>query len=197
MISKTSIIYENVELGTNVIIEDNCIIGAPVYNREVRKTVIGDNAIIRAGTVIYAGNIIGSGFQTGNKANIRENNKIGDNVSVGTLTVIEHDVLIKNNVRIHSQAFIPEYCELHENAWIGPNVVLTNAKYPAHPDAKQNLSGVIVSENARIGANSTILPGITIGRSSLVGAGSVVCKNVEAGTVVAGNPAKYIKDNNY
>ena len=83
--------------------------------------------------MIYAGNVIGRNFQTGNKVNIRESNRIGDNVSVGTLSVIEHHVEIGDSVRIHTQAFIPEYSVLEEGCWIGPNVVLTNAKYPAVP----------------------------------------------------------------
>jgi len=73
------------------------------------ETILGSQALLRSHTVIYAGNIIGDSFQTGNKVNIRELNRIGDNVSVGTLSVIEHHVEIGNNVRIHSQAFIPEF----------------------------------------------------------------------------------------
>ena len=80
--------------------------------------------------MIYAGNVIGRNFQTGNKVNIRESNRIGDNVSVGTLSVIEHHVEIGNNVRIHTQVFIPEFSVLEDGCWIGPNVVFTNAKYP-------------------------------------------------------------------
>jgi acetyltransferase-like isoleucine patch superfamily enzyme len=129
--------------------------------------------------------------------NIRELNEIGDDVSVGTLSVIEHHVTIGNNVRIHSQVFIPEYSVIEDGAWLGPNVVLTNAKYPASPEAKANLKGPLIMAKARIGANATILPGVTIGRNALVGAGSVVVKDVPEGAVVAGNPArviKYVKD---
>ena len=61
---------------------------------------------------------------------IRENNVIGNSVSIGSHTVIEHDVIVEDNVRIHSQAFIPEYSILKKCSWIGPNSVLTNAKYP-------------------------------------------------------------------
>lgn len=196
MIAKTAIVYPHVKLGKNVVIEDYCIVGIPSKNMDEGnlETVIGDNSVIRAHTIIYAGNKIGNGFQTGNKANIRELNTIGNNVSVGTLSVVEHHVVIEDNVRIHTQAFIPEFCILKEDSWIGPNVVLTNAKYPQSPNVKNELIGPVLEKGAKIGANSTLLPGVVIGENALVGAGSVVTQNVDATTVVAGNPARKLKD---
>jgi acetyltransferase-like isoleucine patch superfamily enzyme len=189
------IIHAGVSLGVNTVVEEFCIIGSPPrgYNAGELETVIGDGSHVRSHTVIYAGNRIGRNFQTGNKVNIRELNTISDDVSVGTLSVIEHHVDIGNHVRIHSQVFIPEYSILEEECWIGPNVVLTNAQYPASPDAKKNLKGPIIRRRAKIGANVTILPGVVIGEDALVGAGSVVVRDVPAGAVVVGNPAKIIK----
>jgi acetyltransferase-like isoleucine patch superfamily enzyme len=143
--------------------------------------------------VIYAGNRIGENFQTGNKVNIRESNEIGNNVSIGTLSVIEHHVRIGNGVRMHSQVFVPEFTVIEDDAWLGPNVVITNAKYPLSPGVKDTLAGPLVKKGAKIGANSTILPGIVIGENALVGAGSVVVKDVPPGAVVIGNPARVIK----
>ena len=196
-VSETAIIYPNVSLGNNVIIEDFCIIGLPFNRIKEEKTVIGDGAIIRSGTYIYAGNKIGKNFRTGNKVNIRELNVIGDNVSIGTLSVIEHNIIIHNGVRIHTQAFIPEYTIIEKNCWIGPNVVFTNAKYPKHPKVKENLKGAYIQKNVKIGANTTLLPGVVIGKHSLIGAGSVVIKNVASGLIVAGSPAKQIRKVDY
>jgi acetyltransferase-like isoleucine patch superfamily enzyme len=195
MISKTAVIHPSVKLGKGCQIEDFVIIGAlpKGYSPDSLETAIGDNAIIRSHTVIYAGNVIGNDFQTGNKANIRELNQIGDYVSIGSLSVVEHHVNIGNGVRIHSQAFIPEYTVLEESSWIGPNVVFTNAKYPLSKLVKQMLHGVHVKEKAKIGANVTLLPGIVIGENALVGAGSVVTKDIPDNAVAVGNPAKIIK----
>ena len=189
-------IYKSVKLGSDSIVEDYCVLGVPPRGKIAGEieTRIGPGAHIRSHTVIYAGNMIGKNFQTGNKANIRELKDIGDNVSIGTLSVIEHHVKIGNNVRIHSQVFIPEYSVLEDNTFLGPNVVLTNAKYPFSPGAKHNLKGPIIKQKAKIGANSTILPGVVIGRNALVGAGSVVTRDVPDNGVVVGNPARLIKD---
>jgi acetyltransferase-like isoleucine patch superfamily enzyme len=189
-------IYKAVELPPDAVIEDFVILGVPPRGHKEGdlKTIIGPNAQIRSHTVIYAGNQIGKGFQTGNKVNIRELNEIGDNVSIGTLSVVEHHVKIGNNVRIHTQVFVPEYSVLEDDSWLGPNVVLTNAKYPVSPGVKNSLKGPIIKKGAKIGANATILPGVVIGQNALVGAGAVVVKDVPDGGVVVGNPARMIKN---
>ena len=197
MIAATAVILPGVKLGRNVVVEDFCIIGARFSGYNGEQTVIGDGAVIRSHTVIYAGNRIGNGFQTGNKANIRELNTIGDRVSIGTLSIVEHHVLIEDGVRIHSQAFVPEYCVLKAGCWIGPGVVLTNARFPLHPDAKNELRGATLERGAKIGAGCTLLPGVTIGEGALVGAGSVVSEDIPAGKIAYGNPARARRDIQY
>ncbi|NIR50632.1 transferase [candidate division KSB1 bacterium] len=188
-------ILKGVKLGADCLIEDYCIIGVPPRGAAEGelKTVIGAMSHLRSHSVVYAGNQIGENFQTGNKVNIRELNRIGDRVSIGTLSVVEHHVDIGNNVRIHSQVFIPEYSILEDNVWIGPNVVMTNAKYPLSPGVKEHLKGPTIKRGAKIGANATILPGVVIGENAVAGAGSVVVKDVPVGMVVVGNPARVIK----
>ena len=187
---KYNFFYPGTNFGKNPLVQKNCIFNSSFFKNNI---FIGDNCFIRSGTTIYAGNKIGHNFVTGNKVNIRENNSIGNNVSVGTLSIIEHSVKIGNDVRIHSGAFIPEFSIIEDSAWIGPRVVLTNSKYPARDDSKEKLSGVYISKKAIIGANVTILPGVTIGENSVIGAGSVVTKDVEDNVIFAGNPASFIK----
>ena len=195
-LAKTAKIYKNVKLGDKAVVEDFVIIGKPPEGKKEGElvTVIGDNAIIRSHTVIYAGNKIGNNFQTGHAANIRELNVIEDNVSIGTKSVVEHHVMIEEGVRIHTQAFIPEFSVLKKESWVGPNVVFTNALFPTAPSVKDNLKGPVLCERAIVGANSTILPGINIGEGALIGAGSVVTRDVESNAIVIGNPTKKIKN---
>jgi acetyltransferase-like isoleucine patch superfamily enzyme len=171
------------------------IIGQPPRGQMpgTAPTHIASGAWINSHTVIYSGNKIGSNFHTGHGVLIREENTIGNDVSIGSGTNVEHHVHIGNRVRLHSNVFVPELSVLEDDCWLGPNVVLTNAKYPASSTTKEELVGAYVETRAKIGANVTILPGIRIGAGALVGAGAVVTANVPPGTVVVGNPARIIK----
>jgi len=153
---------------------------------------VGAGCVIRSHSVIYAGNVIGVGLQTGHHVVIREENTIGDQVSIGTHSIIEHHVTIGNKVRLHSRVFVPEYTLLEDGCWLGPGVMVTNARYPISQGAKDRLEGAIIEAGAIIGANSTLLPGVRVGSRALIGAGSVVTKNVPPGAVMVGSPARQI-----
>jgi acetyltransferase-like isoleucine patch superfamily enzyme len=185
-------IYPNVQLGPDVVLEPPCILGKPPRGREPGELalIVGPGAIIRPFTTIYAGTVIGRGFQTGQGTSIREDNVIGDDVSVGTNAVLECRNRIGSHVRIHSNCFL-EWVTLADYVFIGPNVVFTDDPHPMKcPRFADCLGGATVQAYARIGANSTLLPGVLIGRHALVGAGSVVTRDVPDGAVVAGNPAR-------
>jgi acetyltransferase-like isoleucine patch superfamily enzyme len=187
--------YSGVVLGSDCVIGDYCVLGEPPRGKSNGElaTVIGAGAVIRSHTVIYAGNRIGARFQTGHGALVREENEIGDDVSIGSHSIVEHHVVIRRGARLHSNVFVPEYSILEEDCWLGPNVVVTNARYPRSRSAKEELKGAHILRGAKIGANATLLPGVTIGENALVGAGAVVVRDVPPGAVVAGNPARVIK----
>jgi len=188
-------VYPNVDLGAGTVLDELVVVGVPPMGKAAGDvaTRIGANGLVRSGTVIYAGNVIGDDFCTGHGVLIREFNEIGDRVSVGSHTIVEHHVRLADGVRIHGNAFIPEYLVLEAGAWVGPGVVFTNARYPTAPDVKENLRGPQLRAGARIGANATLLPGVVIGKGALVGAGAVVVRDVPSGAVVVGNPARIIE----
>jgi acetyltransferase-like isoleucine patch superfamily enzyme len=190
-----NIIYLNVETGNNTVIDAPCIIGKPpgecADGEKLLK--IGANAHIRPFTTIYAGSVIGDNFRTGQGVSIREDNIIGNHVSVGTNSVLEFGNRIGDYSRIHSSCFM-EMVTIGRYVFVGPNVVFTDDPHPMGcPHYKECKGGAIVEDFARIGANSTILPGVRIGRNSLIGAGSVVVRDIPPGSVAVGNPARVIK----
>ncbi len=188
-------IFSNVRFADEPQVGEFVIVGEPPRGRQPGEleTRVGARAVIRSHTVIYAGNVIGDDFQTGHGVLVREENQIGNNVSIGSHSIVEHHVRIGDNVRLHSNVFVPEFSILEDDCWLGPNVVVTNARYPRSRSVKEQLRGAHIKRGAKIGANATLLPGVTIGENALVGAGAVVTHDVPDGAVVVGNPARVLK----
>jgi len=127
--------------------------------------------------------------------------EIGDNCKIGALVEIRKDVKIGKNCKIQAFAFIPEKVIIEDGVFIGPHVCFTNDKYPKAINPNGSLreaddweaTPTLVKKGANIGANATILCGVTIGEFATVGAGAVVTKDVPPRTTVVGNPARILR----
>ena len=126
--------------------------------------------------------------------------EIGDNTKVAAFVEIQKGVKIGKNCKIEPFAFIPTGVMLEDGVFVGPCVCFTNDKHPMETDKYGNLktaddwkvTETVVKKRASIGANATIVCGITIGENSTIGAGSVVTKDIPADSIAVGNPAKVI-----
>lgn len=118
--------------------------------------------------------------------------KIGANCNICAHVLIENDVVIGDNVTVKSGVQLWDGLRVEDNVFIGPNVTFTNDLYPRSKVYPEQFLTTIVKEGASIGANATILPGITIGKSSMIGAGAVVTRSVPPNAIVQGNPARIV-----
>lgn len=217
-ISSTAILRENIIIGNNVVIEDDvfidhnciirnnvrvkrgswvgaqCILGEYIssffdgFDEDMPPLVIGENSLIRSGTIVYCNNELGSNLQTGHRVTIREKTITGHHVRIGTLSDIQGNCSIGNYVNIHSNVHIGQHSIVKDFAWLFPYVVLTND--PTPPSLQPN--GVVVDEFAVVSTGSIVLPGVHIGKDALVGASANVTKNVPAEMIAVGNPAKVV-----
>lgn len=179
-------------IGSDARIFEPVTLGFPSRGNLSRKTfpgtTLGKNALLRSGTILYCDVTIGDDFQTGHNVMIREHTRIGNGVAIGTATVIEGHTSIGDHVSIQSMVYIPTETEIGNRVFIGPNSVLTNDKYP--PRNIGGLKGPVIMDDAAIGGNVTILPGIRIGAGALVAAGAVVTRDVPEGMLAVGSPAR-------
>lgn len=124
---------------------------------------------------------------------VLEGAKIGNDCNLCAHTFVENDVVIGDRVTIKSGVYLWDGIQLGDDVFVGPCVAFTNDKFPRSKQYPESFSKITVHDGASIGANATILPGVTIGRNSMIGAGAVVTKDVPENAVVVGNPAKIIK----
>jgi UDP-2-acetamido-3-amino-2,3-dideoxy-glucuronate N-acetyltransferase len=117
---------------------------------------------------------------------------IGENCNINCHTFIENDVVIGNNVTVKSGVFLWDGLFIEDNVFIGPNATFTNDKFPRSKQYPDGFQKTRLANGSSIGANATILGGVTVGSFAIVGAGSVVTKDVPAHALVVGNPAKQV-----
>jgi len=195
-IGDNSVVYDNVEIGDNSIICDQCVIGEPLasYYKEMDytnpSTVIGSDALIRSHSVIYAGCTIGGSFSSGHHITIRENTVIGNHCSVGTLCDIQGNVKIGNYCRLHSSVHISQTCSIGDFVFLYPFSVMTNDPCPPSREVK----GGYIGSYTQVGVHVVILPGLQVGQNCLIGANSVVSKNVPEFSLVMGDPMRVVMD---
>lgn len=181
-----------IKIGRNKKIERNAVLGYANGGRKIKDKdlIIGDNPIIRSGTVIYFGSKIGDNLETGHNVVIREENKLGDNVSVWSNTVIDYGCIIGNSVKIHTNVYVAQFTVIEDGVFIAPGVIMTNDPCPV---CTKCMKGPTIRSGAKIGANVTLLPHISIGEFSLIGAGSVVTRDIPPYSLAYGCPAKVVK----
>jgi acetyltransferase-like isoleucine patch superfamily enzyme len=178
-----------VRIEPGLVVDDDVTLGYASSRAAADSLVLGPNARLRSGTVIYAGSQIGEDFQTGHHVIVREGTRIGDHVSVWSNSVIDYGCVIGSRVKIHCNCYVAQFTELEEEAFLAPGVTIANDLFPGQASSASAMAGPLVRARAQVGANVTILPYVVIGEGAIVGAGSVVSHDIPPGMVAYGNPA--------
>lgn len=181
-----TIIHDHVVIGDGSFIGSHCELGVPTPLSEGKPLIIGKNSNIRSHSIFYEGSSFGDRLITGHRVTVRELTVAGENLQIGTLSDIQGHCQIGNFVRTHSNVHIGQKSKIGNFVWIFPYVVLTNDPHPP----SNVLKGCEIGDYSVVATMSVILPGVKIANHSLIGAHSLVSKDVAAHTVVAGVPAK-------
>lgn len=220
-IAENSIIKKNVTIGKNciignyVVIHDGSIVGDDVRiddhaiigkqpmraKRSIFKeqtlppTQIDNNCLIGAHAVLYAGCTVAQHVLIADTAAIRENVTIGEYTIVGRGVTIENLCKIGKKCKLETGCYITAYSQIEDYCFIAPKVTTTNDNFLGRTEERfKHFKGITVKRGGRIGGGAVILPGIEIGEDAVVGAGSVVTRNVPPGKVYVGAPAKYFRN---
>ncbi|MBV0923079.1 acetyltransferase [Halomicroarcula limicola] len=174
-------------IGSNCRIAESAQLLPP--DGEQSPASIGDDSVIRGGTILYPDVVVGDRLQTGHNALIREETTIGHDAVVGTQTVIDGQCDVGDEVSMQTGVYVPPQTTIGNRVFLGPRAVLTNDPYPLRRGG--DLRGPTLEDDVSIGANATILPGISVGERSFVAAGAVVTDDVPPRTLAVGTPAKH------
>lgn len=192
-IGDNTIIYPNVSIGDNTIICNDCVIGEPAssYYKDIDNyinppTIINANSLIRSHCIIYAGSEFGEGLMTGHRATVREKAQFGKNCLISTLVDVQGNCEVGNYSRLYSNVHISELTKLGDYVFIFPFTIFTNDPQPA----SSTLLGATVGDFSIITVQCSVLPGVTIGSNCLIGANSVISRDIEDYSFAVGSPAK-------
>ncbi|MCA9494688.1 MAG: hypothetical protein KC621_32390 [Myxococcales bacterium] len=181
-----TVIHDDVDIGAGSVIGSHCEIGVPTPLAEGARLVIGEGALIRSHSVFYAGSTIGAGLRTGHRVTVREKLVAGVGLQIGTLSDFQGHAVIGDHVRTHSNVHIGQKTRIGHYCWIFPYTVFTNDPHPP----SEALVGAVMEDHAVVTTMCVVLPGVVVGARSLVGAHSLVVKDVPPDTIVGGSPAK-------
>lgn len=204
IIANNVVIHVGSVIGSNVRVDDNTVIGK-LPMRSVNSIFkdddklppckISDGCLIGAGVIIYAGCTIGEKTLIADLATIRENVTIGSKTIIGRGAAVENFCKVGSSCKLETNVYLTAYSEVEDNVFIAPGVVTSNDNFAARSKERyKHFKGVTVKKGGRIGAQATILPGRIINEDGFVAAGSVVTRDVETAVIVAGNPAKVLRD---
>ena len=182
----------HVRIGQGTLIDDDVRVGSEHTRGASHPIEIGRDVRIRGGSSIDDGARIGDRFETGHNVFIGEDAVIGDDCHIANNTIIGVGCTLGDRVRVQANCFVAAFTTIEDDVAIGPGVGLANDPHPGSVD-HACMRGPTIERGAQIGMNATILPFVTIGQRSVVGAGSVVTRPVPAELVVAGNPARVLK----
>lgn len=176
------------QIGAHAQIDPDVVLGYR-YPGDKEPLRIGDYAIIRSGSIIYADTVIGHRFQCGHQVLIRAEVIIGDRCVVHHKCTLEGRIRMGDGVKIMAHVYIPSTTVIGSMVFIGPGTTFLNDKLPMRRAAP--VEGAHIEDHVTIGGGVTICPGVTIGRGAFIGAGALVNKDVPPYTLALGVPARH------
>lgn len=197
------VIHPDTIIGAHVRIDDHAVLGkhpmrssaiAIKQSENLPPLQIGADTMIGTGAVLYRGARIGTKCLIADYASVREDSTVGNITIIGRSTVVENKVSIGNHCKVETNVFIPAFSEIGNHCFIAPHVVFTNDNFMGRTEErKKHFKGVTIQHGGRIGANATILPGRVIESDAVAAAGAVVTHDIDTQIIVAGNPARVLK----
>ena len=196
------VVHAGTVVGDRATIADNVVLGKPLTLAAASTAArdplppaeIGAAAIVGAGAIVFAGTRIGASALVGDQAHVRERSVVGERSVIGRGSAVDNDVVIGARVKVQTACYLTAFSVIEDDVFVAPGVMTTNDPALTRHPPDFELRGAVLRRAARIGGGAILLPGIEVGEEGLVGAGSVVTRDVPPRTVVVGAPARRLRD---
>ena len=192
------VIHDGTVIGRHVRIQDGAVLGKPVALGPRSRgsaeppppLVLGEGVTIGAGAVVAAGAELADGVMVGDQAHVRERATIGARSLVGRGSAVDNDVTIGAGVRIQTGCYLTAFTVVEDDVFVAPGVTTLNDRTAGRRPEGEPLRGPVLRRGCRIGGAAVVMPGVEVGADAFVAAGAVVTRDVPAGALVVGAPAR-------
>jgi acetyltransferase-like isoleucine patch superfamily enzyme len=195
------IVHANALLGDGCVVDDHAVLAkrprlasSSSARGEIGSLTLGERATVCQAAIVFAGATIGAGAILGDQSFVRERSSVGADSVIGRGSVVDNDVQVGARVRVQTGVYLTAFTLVEDEVFVGPGALTTNDNTMARHGAETPLDGAILRRACRVGAGAILTPGVEIGEEAYVAAGALVTRDVPAGSVVMGVPARVARE---
>jgi acetyltransferase-like isoleucine patch superfamily enzyme len=197
------VIHPGTRVGEGCEVQDRAVLGKPprlARHSSARglappePLTLAPGAIVCCAAVVFAGARIGREAIVGDQAYVRERATVGDGSVIGRGSAIDNDVTIAARVRVQTNVYLTAYSVVEDDVFVGPGAITSNDDTMSRHGPEHALRGALLRRACRVGAGAVLVPGVEVGEEAFVAAGAVVTRDVPAGAVVMGVPARVVRE---
>jgi acetyltransferase-like isoleucine patch superfamily enzyme len=195
------VVHASAHIGDGCVVEDHAILAkrprlasSSSAHGDLDSLALGERVTVCQAAIVFAGATIGAGAIIGDQSFIRERSSVGADSVIGRGSVVDNDVQVGARVRVQTGVYLTAFTLVEDDVFVGPGALTTNDNTMARHGDETPLEGAILRRACRVGAGAILTPGVEIGEEAYVAAGALVTRDVPAGTVVMGVPARVARE---
>jgi UDP-2-acetamido-3-amino-2,3-dideoxy-glucuronate N-acetyltransferase len=195
------IVHDETSIGDGCVVEDHAILAkrprlaaSSSAHGDIGRLTLGERVTVCQQAIVFAGTTVGEGAILGDQSFLRERSSVGAGSVIGRGSAVDNDVQIGERVRVQTSVYLTAFTLVEDDVFVGPGALTTNDNTMARHGAETPLAGAILRRACRVGAGAILTPGVEIGEEAYVAAGALVTRDVPAGSVVMGVPARIVRE---
>jgi acetyltransferase-like isoleucine patch superfamily enzyme len=195
------VVHDKTSIGDGCVVDDHAILGkhprltaGSSAHGDIGRLTLGERVTVCQEAILFAGTTVGPGAILGDQSFVRERSSVGADSVIGRGSVVDNDVRVGARVRVQTGVYLTAFTLVEDDVFVGPGALTTNDNTMARHGGGTPLEGAILRRACRVGGGAILTPGVEIGEEAYVAAGTLVTRDVPAGSVVMGVPARVVRE---